>query len=286
MGSHRAQSSSLPPRYHVSSSEQLRLKGDKVSDEILGRGGVISKRNGCVVRPLNKWSASVHLLLSHLHQKGFHQCPALVAIEEKCEVLSFVAGDCYDYPLQGAIATEQALISAAQLLREFHDASSDFLQQHVSDKLVWMLPSREPQQVICHGDYAPYNLALNGDSVRGIFDFDTVHPGPRIWDIAYAIYCFAPFKTDVNDRLGSLEQQTYRARLFCDIYGVSSLDRGQLVDNMVQRLQALVTFMHQQAEQDNRQLIENLQDGHHLAYLSDIEYLIENKRFISDSIIR
>ena len=41
------------------------------------------------------------------------------------------------------------------MLRELHDATGGF------DRAgrVWALPAREPAEVICHNDFAPYNLA-------------------------------------------------------------------------------------------------------------------------------
>ena len=46
---------------------------------------------------------------------------------------------------------------------------------------------------MCHGDFAPYNITFVDRCVHGIIDFDTLHPGPRIWDVAYAVYRRSPF---------------------------------------------------------------------------------------------
>ncbi|GAK86030.1 hypothetical protein JCM19238_3620 [Vibrio ponticus] len=257
-----------------------------MSEEVIGRDGEIVKRDETVVRPLNRWSTTVHLLLQHLHDKGIENCPRLVAVEgEYNEVLTFVSGDCYDYPLQGAIASELALESAAKLLRRLHDASADFLSLHQHEDLVWMLPPREPYEVICHGDYSPYNVALSGEQVSGVFDFDTAHPAPRIWDVAYGVYCFAPFKTDPVDALGSLSEQVQRARIFCDAYQLSEKDRQLLVDTMVMRLQTLVDFIHQQAQQGNAQFVANIRDGHDKAYIKDIDYIKENHQIITAGLL-
>jgi Ser/Thr protein kinase RdoA (MazF antagonist) len=140
-----------------------------------------------------------------------------------------------------------------------------------------MLPSREPQEVICHGDFTPYNVALEGNEVVGVFDFDTAHPAPRVWDLAYSIYCWAPFKTDPIDTLGSLSEQIKRAKIFCDSYRASVAMREDLVEMMATRLQSLVDYMCQQASAGDKQFTNNLEDGHHLSYLKDIHYLQQNK---------
>ncbi|MBL4831384.1 MAG: aminoglycoside phosphotransferase family protein [Aliivibrio sp.] len=249
-----------------------------------GRKGAIYRQNNTVIRPLNRWSTTVHLLLNHLQVRGVTECPKFITIEGETEILSFIDGDSFNYPLLGAIASDTALISAARLLRKLHDASSNFLLSVQADDLNWMLPSIEPQEVICHGDFTPYNVSLQGEQVVGVFDFDTAHPAPRVWDLAYSIYCWAPFKTNSVDALGTLTQQINRAKLFCDAYGASIEQRHILVDTMIQRLHALVSFMENEAKSGNQQFIHNIEQGHHLSYLADIEYLKLHHKTISQNV--
>jgi hypothetical protein len=249
-----------------------------------GREGSIYQDGDIVIRPLNPWSTTIHRLLTHLHQHGVNEAPKFIGIDGQTEQLSFVRGDTYNYPLTGAIATVEALSSAAKLLRKLHDASASFLSKHDSESLTWMLTPREPNEVICHGDFTPYNVALSGNHVVGVFDFDTAHPAPIIWDLAYSIYCWAPFKTDRIDGLGSLSDQISRSKIFCDSYGATSKQREQLPEAMVKRLTALVDFMHNEAQQGNQQFAANIEQGHHLAYLADIEYIRLNQTLIRQGV--
>lgn len=237
-----------------------------------------------VERPASAWSPSVKALLDFLHSHGFTQCPRSIALDDKTETLSFVSGQTFDYPLKGSVASEEALRSAATLLREFHNVSAKFIG-HDSSVMTWMLPSREPVEVICHGDFAPYNVALNKNVVTGVFDFDTAHPGPRIWDLAYAVYCWAPFKMHPDDSLGTMQTQIKRARQFCDAYGADIAQRKGLVNAMIERLQALVAFMVSQAEAENAQFNAHIEANHHVAYLNDIEYLKSHAGLIEAGII-
>lgn len=237
-----------------------------------------------VVRPLNPWSATIHRVLNHLTQCGLTESPEFIAINGKQEHLSFVKGDTYNYPLTGAIASTEALSSAAKLLRKLHDSTASFLAENQHTPLTWMLTPRKPNEVICHGDFTPYNVALSGNKVVGVFDFDTAHPAPRIWDLAYSIYCWAPFKTDKVDRLGSLSDQISRSKIFCDSYGATSEQRKHLPEVMISRLTALVDFMHNEAIQGNEQFAANIEQGHHLAYLADIEYIQFNQKPIRQGV--
>ncbi|MGY3572362.1 phosphotransferase enzyme family protein [Vibrio paucivorans] len=250
-----------------------------------GRKGAIFKHGETVIRPLTQWSKSVHCFLDYLARNGFDAGPKVIEATDSSETLSYVVGDVYNYPLVGAIASDQALTSAGQLLRRFHDVSALFVSENRAQNLEWMLPSRTPEEVIVHGDFSPYNVALKENQVTGVFDFDTAHPAPRLWDLAYAVYCWAPFKTGSNDSLGNIDSQSHRAKLFCDAYGATPQQCEGLVEAMKERLDALVGYMHSQAEQGNTAFIDNLADGHHLSYLRDIEYLSTHAEYITSVLV-
>jgi aminoglycoside phosphotransferase (APT) family kinase protein len=241
-----------------------------------------------VRRPYNDWSLEVHNLLDFIASNGFSSAPQCLRVEDdaqgnKWEIMSVVAGDTFDFPLQGAIATTSALESAATLLKQFHLASRrylDTLQQRKDwASIQWMLPARQPVELICHGDFSPYNLALSANIVTGVFDFDTAHPGPAIWDVAYAVYCFAPFKTDKNDQMGDLSQQIQRARCFCDAYDLSHQDRNLLVVTMIERVQSLIDFM-QSDRGSEYGTAEHLQ-----AYINDVGYLHQHREVITSGLV-
>ncbi|MBF4436120.1 aminoglycoside phosphotransferase family protein [Vibrio anguillarum] len=267
-------------RSHLNAA--LVAQGGIVEELSGGRESAIYRDGEVVYRPLQSWSPTIHLILKHLERAKVDESPKFLGVNQDQEILSFVAGNTYNYPLVGAIATNEALISAGKLLRKIHDSTASLLEQLDVDEYQWMLEPREPFEVICHGDFTPYNVALSGCTVVGVFDFDTAHPAPRIWDLAYSVYCWSPFKTDSNDKLGTISEQAARAKLFCDSYGATEPERNQLADAMVQRLQALVSFMRSEAEAENgnESFAENIEQGHLRAYLNDIEYITENKQKI------
>ena len=241
-----------------------------------GRENKIGRVDNAVHRPAGPWTRSVHALLRHVRAVGFTAVPEPLGFDDAGkEIVTFLEGEVSNYPLSAAAASEEALVSAARLLRAYHEATSSFLAQN-PESHTWLLPSRTPVEVVCHGDFAPYDVVLNGRQAVGIIDFDTAHPGPRIWDIAYALYRWAPFTNQQNpDRLGDLATQISRARLFCDAYGFPAAQRHNLVDMMILRLETLVNYMQAEAAKGNEAFMANLADGHHLLYLADIAYLGE-----------
>lgn len=242
-----------------------------------GRSNKIARIKDQVHRPAGAWTPYVHNLLQHLRLQGFAGAPEPIGFTaEGHEIVSYVAGDVSNYPLSEAAASVAALISAADLLRKYHDASVVFVRGLKGDE-PWLLPAREPIEVMCHGDYAPYNVALDGNRAIGIIDFDTAHPGPRVWDITYALYRWSPLTNPHNlDGFGSEDEKIARCRLFCDVYGLSKTGRAGLILLVVERLQYLVEFMQAEADTGNEAFQANLADGHHLIYLADIDYLKAN----------
>ncbi|MFB7944892.1 phosphotransferase [Kitasatospora phosalacinea] len=248
-----------------------------VDGEVMA-GGVnrVERRGDRVLRPTGPWSPAVHGLLAHLRAAGFTAGPRFHGLAaDGREVLDFLPGEVSDYPPTPAAASRTALLDAARLLRAYHDATAGYTAEG------WMLPAREPAEVVCHGDYAPHNCVLDGERVVGVIDFDTAHPGPRLWDVAYAAYRWAPTTAPGNaDGFGTPDEQALRVREFCDAYGLGRADRAGLVDAIGARLHALVAHMRAEAAAGSAAFASHLADGHHLMYLSDAAYVLrERARF-------
>lgn len=244
--------------------------------------------NNEIHRESGYWTKQVHQFLHFLRKRGFAQAPEPLGFDEQGrEIVSFVKGQTCDYPLSEDIASLEALVSVAKLLRRYHDVSQSFLNEITASNQVWMFPCRDPQEVICHSDFAPYNICFEGKQAVGIIDFDTAHPGPRAWDIVYALYRFAPFSNPKNmESFGGIADQILRAYLFCNAYGLNEENRIGLVDLMLERLQALLSFLMQSAREENKKYALNVQEGHHLTYLADIEYITLHKLRIENGLIR
>lgn len=186
-------------------------------DTVLSGGnmGQVLRRGDTVVRQSGEWTPAVHRLLKHLCAAGIHGVPRVLTSTDPHEaVLSFVDGDVPSYPMPRWVWDEVALRSAARLLRQIHDATADLARAGA-----WRSPSREPAEVICHNDFAPYNLVFHGAEVVGVIDWDFASPGPRVWDLAYLAYRLVPLSTvDHSDGFTANERQS-RLDLLMDAYG-------------------------------------------------------------------
>jgi Phosphotransferase enzyme family len=181
------------------------------------------RREGDVVRrPAAFWSPAVHGLLRHLEAVGF-PAPRLVRAEGDEEVLSWIDGE------SGAsgwakIVPEAGLRDWARFLRRYHDAVAGYRPSHQS---VWSSgPGGCGQgEVVCHGDFGPWNGVWRGGKVVGLLDFDHARPAPPLFDLAYALEYAAPFRDDAECLrwLGYREPPDRRRRIevFCQAYGVA-----------------------------------------------------------------
>jgi hypothetical protein len=242
------------------------------SEEKLAGGNMtaVSRVGNTVRRDVGSWTKQVHLLLTHLRAKGIQEVPAPLGFDQNGrEILSFIPGIVGHFPLPESLRTDEVLTSAARLIRRIHDATEDASQFWQSG---WQSPTRKPIEVICHGDFAPYNCVFDKGKLIGVIDFDHAHPGNREWDLAYALYRFAPITDPTNpENYGKISDQCRRVRLFCDEYGLQ--ERSQLVQSIKSRIAYMADYLRQGAANGDKRLQANIDAGHLEIYTTDYAYL-------------
>ena len=241
-----------------------------MEENLLGGNSSTVVRNGdTVLREAGAWSGQVQRLLGHLRASGILEVPEALGFDDQGrEVLSFLPGQVGLDPLPEALRGEELLVSAAQLLRRIHDASQELVQACPDG---WRVPARPPLEVICHGDFAPYNCVYQQGRLSGVIDFDHAHPGSRAWDLAYALYRFAPITHPSNpDGYGTLAAQCRRVGLFCEAYRPP--DRSQLAAAIRARLQYMADYLRQGAANGDARLLANIEAGHLAIYENDLAY--------------
>jgi hypothetical protein len=234
-----------------------------------GNMNAVVRVGDTVRRTAGPWTPQVHRLLAHLRAKGLVETPAALGFDEQGrEVLTFLPGVVGHEPLP-ELRTDALLQAAARLLRRIHDATTDVASLWPDG---WQALTRHPVEVICHGDFAPYNCVFDGGRLVGVIDFDHAHPGSRAWDLAYAIYRFAPLMDPSNaDSAGVPAEQCRRARLFCDAYGL--LDRTPMVPAIEARVAYMAQFLIEGAARGDVRMQANIDAGHLRVYQTDCAWL-------------
>jgi hypothetical protein len=175
-----------------------------------------------VHRPVHPWSSSVHELLTHLENVGFAAAPRYLGQDASgLEVLSYQAG------VSGAAAwshvvPEAGLVAMARLLRRYHDLVTGYRPLAPAGWAMHPGPVG-PGEVVCHGDFGPWNLVWDGTEPVGVLDWDYAWPHPAVHDVCYALEYVAPFREDAEclQWLGYTDPPDRRRRieLFATGYG-------------------------------------------------------------------
>jgi hypothetical protein len=214
-------------------------------DEWLAGGNMnsVHRIGSTVHRQSGPWTPTIHRLLDHLHSNGIDWLPRPLGYDHAGrEVLTFLPGTVPNYPLPSWVWDESLLVAAVEHLSAFHDAAEDFADPGADD--VWQLASHEPREVVCHNDFAPYNMVFDErHELTGVIDCDTASPGPRVWDLAYLAYRLVPLTSPTNTDTPELDAATRRRRLdlLCTTYG-HTMAPADVVSTAIERLRDLAVF--------------------------------------------
>jgi hypothetical protein len=221
----------------VSDPPEEALTGGFITSSVTRTGDIVRRRAG-------PWSPAIHAWLAHLADAGVDVAPRPVGLdlEAATEEVTYIRGTV----LSGGnsppyLWRDDTLTAIARLVRSFHDAAATFTPPPGAR---WQQAVAYPEggDVVCHNDLAPWNTVFVTEGPVAFIDWDMAAPGPRWWDVAYAIWHFVPLygdpDTDPFD-LAVFAPRDRRTRMFCDAYGLD--DRSGLVDRIVERQRATYT---------------------------------------------
>ncbi|MGM7668239.1 phosphotransferase enzyme family protein [Microbacterium sp. A93] len=221
---------------------------DEAMEHVLSGGNTndVTRVGREVRRSTGTWTPNIHALLGELHQAGIDGVPQVLGMTaDGRERLSFVEGSVAHYPLPEWLWEDSILVSAARLMRRIHDASVESARTTTG----WRMPAREPIEVVCHNDFAPYNLVFEDRALVGVIDFDMAAPGPRLWDLAYLAYRLIPYVEDAEAPIDVQTAEPARLATLLSAYGTDA-SAESLWAMIALRLDALAR--HSRAESDNR----------------------------------
>jgi hypothetical protein len=199
----------------------------------LSNYGQVVRIGDTVRRPQRPTSPSTHALLGHLADVGFTGAPRFLGVDEQGrEVLSYVPGTAVMPPYPAWALTDEALVSVAHLLREYHRASSSF--DRSSDRWPPSPPPSFAGELVSHNDLNLDNVIFRDGRAVALIDFDLASPGSRVWDVACAARLWAPLRPERYIHDARRGRVAARFRLFVDSYGLSELDRSRLVSAVLQ----------------------------------------------------
>jgi Ser/Thr protein kinase RdoA (MazF antagonist) len=145
-------------------------------------------------------------VLLYLDQVGFDAAPRWLGRDaDGRDVLTWIDGDTFTergemHPYVGdpphrVTFTDDQLAAVFRLLRRYHDAFG--------------------YDVICHGDFGPWNLVWRDELPVGIIDFDRAHRGDASEDVAHALRTFVSYGLSASEPA----ELVRRTRVALDAYG-------------------------------------------------------------------
>ena len=90
-------------------------------------------------------------------------------------------------------------------------------------------PVAEQAELVSHCDYCPGNVVFRDGLPVALIDFDLAHPTTRLYDIANALWYWAPLR-DPRDRAPAFADADipHRVAVFADAYGMTARYRAEL----------------------------------------------------------
>lgn len=176
----------------MSGQKETPLTGGRVTEGVV-RVGETARR------PKGPNTPFVHALLRHLEEVGFEGAPRVRGTDERGrEILTFIEGH---VPPDLGDFTDEQIVAAANLIRDFHDATAGSLLA-------------DDNETVCHNDLSPCNFVFVDGVPRALIDFDVAAPGSRALDLGYALWMWL----DIGPGRPDLRDQGRRIRLMCDAY--------------------------------------------------------------------
>jgi Phosphotransferase enzyme family len=159
-----------------------------------------------VRRPAGPNAQLVRDVLLRLERARFDAAPRWLGVDEDGrDILSWLEGETFTErgrmhpyvgdPLVRVTFTDDQLRAVFRLLRRYHDAFGD--------------------DMLCHGDFGPWNLVWRVGLPVGIIDFDQLHRGDASEDVAYALRTFVSYGLSESEPA----ELVRRTRLALDAYG-------------------------------------------------------------------
>ncbi len=195
-------------------------------------------------------SRTISELLNYPSVAELDWVPNFVGFDsEGREMLQYMEGD-VPHANPSWLWKDDVLQKVAEKLSMWHKATQ-FVEL---ESPTWNFSPKQPAEVICHNDFAPYNFVFQDDEIVGVIDYDLCAPGPRLWDIAYAAYRIVPFANHLIEasNLPFEEADLWRRLdLFLDAYRGEGnrfdYSKQEFLTVLIERVEAITNWTEQEA---------------------------------------
>jgi hypothetical protein len=158
-------------------NEEIQLRGGATTDGVVRVGDTVRRPSGHATQLMRD-------VLVHLERVGFGAAPRWLGLDDQGrDVLTWIDGETFtergqmhpyigDPPGRVTFSDEQ-IGAVMLLLRSYHDTFAD--------------------DVVCHGDFGPWNIVWRDGLPFAVIDFDRAYRGDAADDVAYALRTFISY---------------------------------------------------------------------------------------------
>jgi Phosphotransferase enzyme family len=221
----------------------------------------ITRIDDTVHRPTGWWTPAVHDLLQFLESVDFPYSPRVLGFDEQgFEVLGFIPGESGSVGWT-KIITDDGLRKYARLLKSYHDAVANY-QPSIDAHWAYSQGGVKPDEILCHGDFGPWNLVWDGSDPIGILDWDMVTPASASHDILYALEYGTPFRDDETTlrwhHFSAIPDRKHRIKIFTEAYGIPPIQNlTQCVASVQRKVAKSMKFLADAGMQPQHDWVEN-----------------------------
>jgi hypothetical protein len=254
-----------------------------------------------VRRPVQPWTPAVHGLLRHLESVGFPYSPRVLGIDDEGrEVLTYLEGESGADGL-AKVVDDRGLVAMARLLREYHEAVAGYRPADArwavtvattgaagpaaTGGVAAAAAAPLPGELICHGDFGPWNLVWRGTEPVGIIDWDYALPHPPLLDVAYALEYVAPFRDDAEClrwlRYPAPPDRRARLERFATAYGLTDLTG--LADAVIDQQQSVLDWSLRLADEGHQPQLAWREAGHFDEVADRVRWSRANRHLFSSA---
>jgi formyltetrahydrofolate-dependent phosphoribosylglycinamide formyltransferase len=210
----------------------------------MGNGGKVFRRGGTVLRPTGQHTEATLALLTTLARTGFIAPVPLGATDDGQQAFTWIDGDVAVPPFPDWAMTDDALRSAARLVRDYHSAVAGL---SLPPDLQWSedgVPDPNGGPIICHNDVCPENVVFRDGEAVALLDFDFAAPGRPLWDLANLARMWCPLRPADLAVEGMAElDPLHRLGVLARGYGLAAADHAEFVGVILEAGQVGMEFV-------------------------------------------
>ncbi len=233
----------------VSDEEGVRLVGGYQTD--------VRRLGDRLLSPSHDATDHIHRLLGPLHSVSFEGAPRSFGRDNLGrQVVEYLEGEVANGIPPAYVWSDQTLVAVAGLIRSYHDSVTSFSVPSGWAPVVGReeLPAlRFDEELICHNDLAPWNTVFRAEYPVAFIDWDSAAPGTRSWDVAFALWHWAPlYPAHRRAEVGAamVSDLPSRVRTFLGAYGFPV--QPEWVTVVLQRQRATCRELEQKAETSSK----------------------------------